>query len=248
METKQTNDLNTLTLRQKLARIRLEFAESNIKKSGFNSFSKFAYFELSDIVPTALRLFAKYDVTLDFSMTENKVIGNFCDNVKEVDPIIFSFTKKAEIKELGGMKIHDIQVVGNEITYYRRYLYNIVLDIVENDSIDCQDNTQKQKQNTNKPKQNAPKPSQNTAQPVANAPKPSQNTAQPVVSDTNTQVTPEQSKELIKAVSQLIKKMPEYTDKMEVVSNETNRFTKMTQEYYKEILTGVQTLLNRETK
>ena len=81
-----------------------------------------------------------------------------------------------------------------------------------------------------------------------NAPKSSQNKAQPVVSDTNTQVTPAQSKELIKAVSQLIKKMPEYTDKMEEVSNETNRFTKMTQEYYKEILTGVQTLLNGEKK
>jgi hypothetical protein len=233
METKQTNDLNTLTLRQKLARIRVEFSKSNIKKSGENKYAGFKYFELCDIVPKALELFEKYDVTLDFSMNETDVNGVLYDNVKDYNPIVFRFPRKG-IDDPKAMRMNTVQAMGSEITYYRRYIYNIVLDIVENDSFDCLDNTQKQKQNTNKPKQNAPKPSQNTAQPVAN--------------DTKAQVTPEQSKVLITSVSQLIKKMPEYKDEMEKVSNETNRFTKMTQEYYKELLTGVQTLLNGETK
>ena len=45
-----------------------------------------------------------------------------------------------------------IQALGSEITYYRRYLYNIALDIVENDIIDSLDNTNKAKTNQNNAK------------------------------------------------------------------------------------------------
>ena len=148
-EIKEEN-IDALNLRQKLARIRAEFSKSNIKKSGENKYVGFKYFELCDIVPTALELFAKYDVTLDFNMTETHVEGTLYDNSNlDTPPITFAFPKK-EFAPMKGMNA--IQALGSEITYYRRYLYNIALDIVENDIIDSLDNTNKAKTNQNNAK------------------------------------------------------------------------------------------------
>lgn len=126
-------DVSQLNLRQKLARIRAEFSEANIQKSGVNNYSGFNYFELSDIVPIALKLFLKYEVTLDFNMGKETIEGALYDNTKEVPPIVYIFPKP-QVEGLA--KMNAIQVVGSEITYYRRYLYTILLDIAENDSID----------------------------------------------------------------------------------------------------------------
>ena len=148
--------ISDLTLRQKLARIRVEFSKSNIKKSGENKYAGFKYFELCDIVPRALELFEKYDVTLDFNMSDESVTGTLYDNLKDVSPIVFSFPKKG-IDDPKAMRMNAVQAMGSEITYYRRYLYNVVLDIVENDSIDCQDNTQKNSKKAQKTSPNTVK-------------------------------------------------------------------------------------------
>ena len=49
---------------KKLQMVRMDFANSNVKKSGVNRFAEYKYFELADIVPTANMLFAKYSCLL----------------------------------------------------------------------------------------------------------------------------------------------------------------------------------------
>ena len=193
---------STLNLRQKLARIRVEFSKSNIKKSGENKYVGFKYFELCDIVPTALELFAKYDVTLDFNMTDTHVEGHLYDNSNtETEPITFTFPKR-EFSPMKGMNA--IQALGSEITYYRRYLYNIALDIVENDIIDSLDNSGK------------------------NTTKTGQNTAKTTVNTNNNYANKQQIDELKMAIKALIDAKPEHEEEMKKIAAQTNRFTNIT--------------------
>lgn len=209
--------ISDLTLRQKLARIRVEFSKSNIKKSGENKYAGFKYFELCDIVPRALELFEKYDVTLDFNMSDESVTGTLYDNLKDVSPIVFSFPKKG-IDDPKAMRMNAVQAMGSEITYYRRYLYNVVLDIVENDSIDCQDNTQK---NSKKAQKTSP------------------NTVKTELINNNTLASKERVNVLIKAIKELLDKKPEYTEKMKAIAEKTNRYTSMTEDECEELLLQV---------
>ena len=220
-EVKEEN-ITTLNLRQKLARIRAEFSKSNIKKSGANKYVGFKYFELCDIVPTALELFAKYDVTLDFNMTETHVEGTMYDNSNlDTPPITFAFPKK-EFAPLKGMNA--IQALGSEITYYRRYLYNIALDIVENDIIDSLDNTDKNKAKTNS---NNTKVASNTK--VANNPNaPSK----------------DQISELKQSIKVLLDAKPEYEEEMKKIAEQTNRFTNMTSNQCLDLILRVQELIH----
>lgn len=212
---KQTNELSELTLRQKLARIRLEFTNSNIKKSGENKYAGFKYFELCDIVPKALELFAKYDVTFDFNMSNDYVNGALYDNVKDYDPIVFTFPKKG-IDDPKAMRMNTVQAMGSEITYYRRYMYNVVLDIVENDSIDCLDNTQKIN-------------AQNKAKTIQNKDKTN-------ITNNEQTITKEQSDTIKIAVKTLLEKEPNYKTKFDVLEAETLGYTEMSVKKYNDVM------------
>lgn len=186
----------------------------------------FKYFELCDIVPTALELFAKYDVTLDFNMTDTHVEGTLYDNSNsDTAPITFVFPKK-EFVPLKGMNV--IQALGSEITYYRRYLYNIALDIVENDIIDSLDNTDKNKAKTNS---NNTKVDSNTN--VANNPDaPSK----------------DQISELKQSIKVLLDAKPEYEEEMKKIAERTNRFTNMTSNQCLDLIIRVQELIHELPK
>lgn len=54
-----TDEMN---IYQKINLVRKEFKDSDIKKSGENTFQNFKYFELSDIVPIAIDLCNKYNL------------------------------------------------------------------------------------------------------------------------------------------------------------------------------------------
>ena len=208
-------DVSKLTLRQKLARIRAEFAKNSIKKSGVNNFGGFRYFELCDIVPIAVELFLKYDVTLDFEMTENHIMGTLYDNCESEYSITFAFPRKP-VESLP--KMNPMQVVGSEITYYRRYLYCIVLDIAENDSIDC----------------NAPE----------NAPKPSRNMAKAELTNTDAPATPLQVEGLKKALKALREKDTKYEDRIKTIAIKTKGFTQITKQECENLIIEIGGILN----
>lgn len=65
-----------MNVRQKLAKARLYFLNQKIKKSGKNMHLEFKYFELEDIVPPAIRIFARVGLTTNIEFTDDKAVMN----------------------------------------------------------------------------------------------------------------------------------------------------------------------------
>lgn len=117
----------------KLQKLRKDFHQLDLKKSGENKYAGFKYFELKDFLPSAVELLEKYNLTT--IMTTNSegaslVLIN-CDNSSET--ITFSIPD-AECQLKG---CTDIQSLGGKITYQKRYLYVNLLDVCENDTLDA---------------------------------------------------------------------------------------------------------------
>ena len=65
-----------MNVRQKLAKARLQFLNQKVKKSGKNMHLEFKYFELEDIVPPAIRIFARVGLTTDIDFTKDFCLCN----------------------------------------------------------------------------------------------------------------------------------------------------------------------------
>lgn len=117
----------------KLQKLRKDFHQADLKKTGENKYAGFKYFELKDFLPTAVNLLEKYNMTT--IMTTNsegaKLVLINCDRPEET--IEFSIPD-SECKLKG---CTDIQSLGGKITYQKRYLYVNLLDVCENDTLDA---------------------------------------------------------------------------------------------------------------
>lgn len=123
----------------KLLAVRNEFYAIGARKSGVNNHSEFMYFELSDIVPTASRLFSKYNMLYTPTFGEGTADGILINIDKPAEQIMFKIPVQF-IKEPAKFRMNEVQGVGAAVTYYRRYLYMLVLDLIEADSIDSGEN------------------------------------------------------------------------------------------------------------
>ena len=131
---------------QKLAKARVKFLLSGAEKSGKNIHLAFKYFELDDIVPIATKIFEEIGLISIVNFTsetaEMRIVnvdeGNesisFTAPFNQIAPIVTNSGKQAT---------NEMQALGSSITYMRRYLYMIALDICEPDEIDsgASDNT-----------------------------------------------------------------------------------------------------------
>lgn len=135
------NIYENLNARQKLAKARLYFLNQKVTKSGKNMHLEFKYFELEDIVPPAIRIFARVGLTTNIEFTDDKAIMNVF-NVDDVNEPPISFTVpyrevKPIVSNQGKEVTNPMQALGSSITYLRRYLWMTVLDITEPDDIDA---------------------------------------------------------------------------------------------------------------
>lgn len=137
MATSNTN--KTWNVYTKLLAARVHFLESEVTKSGKNMQLAFKYFELDDIVPVATKIFDAFGLISLVSFEDEKAIMrilntdnpdesvSFTAPFKPLEPIVSNTGKKAT---------NEMQALGSSITYMRRYLYMIALDICEPDEID----------------------------------------------------------------------------------------------------------------
>ena len=139
-ETKVTDEtlkeIRGLNVYGKLALARGKFLNAPLKKSGTNTYAEFKYFELEDIVPTAIKIFTDLGLVL----IENITFENASATLVNVDNTEEFITFNAPAKDPNienGTKMSAIQGLGAYITYMRRYLYMLVLDIVEADGVDA---------------------------------------------------------------------------------------------------------------
>lgn len=136
----ETADTAAMNIYQKLLKARAMFLEADVKKTGKNMHLSFKYFELEDIVPTATRIFGEVGIVplVNFTAdTATMTIVN-TDNPEETVTFVSPFNQIAPIvSNAGKQATNEMMALGSSITYMRRYLYMIALDICESDGIDA---------------------------------------------------------------------------------------------------------------
>ena len=123
----------TMNVYQKLLQARAAFLGANAKKSGKNMTLAFKYFELDDIVPIATKIFEEVGLISVVNFTADTATLTIV-NTDNGDESI-AFTAPMVISE-GNKAVTPVQALGATITYFRRYLYMMALDICEPDEID----------------------------------------------------------------------------------------------------------------
>ena len=132
--TKKMAETKTKNVYQKLLEARIKFLASNPEKSGKNMHLAFKYFELDDIVPIATKIFEEVGLIPIVSFESDKAVMQIC-NIDVPEEIISFSTPVVTLAENKGTNA--VQAFGATITYFRRYLYMIALDICEPDGFDC---------------------------------------------------------------------------------------------------------------
>lgn len=131
----------TLNVYQKLLVSRAKFLETDVQKTGKNMHLSFKYFELDDIVPVATRIFSEVGLIAIVNFTSDTATMNIVNTDNPWDECIkfeAPFNQIAPIvSNTGKQATNEMQALGSSITYMRRYLYMIALDICESDSIDA---------------------------------------------------------------------------------------------------------------
>lgn len=128
-----------LNVFQKLIKAREMFLNSEINQSGKNMQLSFKYFELKDIVPTVTKIFNEVGlIALDnFTDTTATITVVNTENPEESIPFSMPFNPIQPIVSNAGKQVtNDMQALGASVTYVRRYLYQIAMDICVNDEIE----------------------------------------------------------------------------------------------------------------
>lgn len=127
------SEQNPMNVLQKLQKARSMFLAEGVKKSGMNTDLEFMYFELKDIVPMATPIFEELGLLPVVYMDKELAYMDMVNTENREDKITFSIPLASW---QGNRAVNPIQVIGATVTYYRRYLYQIALDICEADEID----------------------------------------------------------------------------------------------------------------
>lgn len=142
-------------LMYKITIARKMFKDCDVKKSGKNKFQGFSYFELGDFIPHCKEIECELMLCSTFHLKNKKGILK----VKDCEPIsdeiqgthTFFIKERPDGKE-GGNFNQQVQGIGKISTYIKRYCYLDYLNIVEPDTIDSEDNTEKKTKPKTSPK------------------------------------------------------------------------------------------------
>jgi len=121
-----------MPVHKKLNEARIAFHALPLKKSGHNTFAGYKYFELSDFVIPALRIFNDVGLCAVISFSESTASMHIVDVEDGSMVIIHSPMGSANLKGC-----HEIQNIGACETYSTRYLWTAALCIVEHDALDA---------------------------------------------------------------------------------------------------------------
>lgn len=239
MATKNTDkapapvDTSTMSVWAKLLKVRSEFYAEGAKKTGKNLHAEFKYFELKDIVPVAAPIFAKYGLLLVPTFVDGNAVAKVV-NIDDPEETI-NFTIPLQfIAEPAKFRMNEVQGVGAVVTYYRRYLYMVVLDLVDSDGIDNQ----------------KPKGDDTPASTLAVAPKKgkpistiARETIRNELTDTEGNADELQIEALKSALKVLMELDPEQEDFVQEIALKTNSFTEITKANCEALINGVKEMI-----
>jgi len=123
----------TLNIYQKIQLVKGELLNMNLKKSGFNKFSNFSYYELADITPAIIKLCNKVGIFTQVTFTRELAFLYIYDCDNATNFVVY----QSPMEELELKGCNKIQALGGTETYQRRYLYMMAFDIIESDMFDA---------------------------------------------------------------------------------------------------------------
>ena len=240
MATTATTKDKALNVYQKLLKARAVFLGSDTKKSGKNMTLAFKYFELDDIVPVATKAFEEIGLISLVNFTADTATLTVLNTDNTEESIIFT----APMVELEGNKaVNPVQALGATITYYRRYLYMMALDICEPDSIDPTGGV-------NTPAATAPAPATSAAATTAPASKPitlAPTTDKPLT-NAQSNATELQIKQLKEALKKLKDADPSKEEMIAKIAVETKGFTVISKADCETLTVKINEMVNGGTK
>ena len=227
-------DTSTMNVWVKLLKVRSEFYAEGAKKTGKNLHAEFKYFELEDIVPVAAPLFAKYGLLLIPTFVNGNAVAQII-NIDEPDETIEFIIPLQFIAEPGKFRMNEVQGVGAVVTYYRRYLYMVVLDLVESDGID----NQKPKADGDAPAP-APAAPKKSGKPVTAA---ERETIKGELTDAEGNADELQIQALKAALKALMELDPDQENFVQEVAVKTESFTNITKANCEALIEGVKEMI-----
>lgn len=136
-----------MNIYEKLQEARVELQKMNLKKSGFNKFANFDYFELKDFLPKINEIFLKLKLFSKFDLLDDKGILTII-NAEKTDEKETFVTPKIVVEMKGQ---NGLQQIGSTHTYLKRYCYYNALEIIINDETEA--TIDKDKTNSNNKKE-----------------------------------------------------------------------------------------------
>lgn len=122
-------------VKSKMLQITKILNNSNLKKSGFNKFLHFSYYELKDFLPLLYSLCAKFSLFIKIDIEQNRSVLYVTDiETGEVESFQHFF--HTDLKIITD-KMDPIQREGCISTYMRRYLLINAFGIIEPDILDA---------------------------------------------------------------------------------------------------------------
>lgn len=132
---------NTRLLLKKTQTAKEQFLSSGIKPTGYNSYQKYHYFSLDDIVPAVVKICCELGLATQFKFTKD------CGKLLVIDletgcKQVFTTPLPVPTNNKATEQCKEIQAIQ---TYSRRALYLQWLEIVEVNSIELENTSTKQK-------------------------------------------------------------------------------------------------------
>jgi hypothetical protein len=118
---------------EKLQKARIELQNTELKKSGYNKFAQYKYFELADFLPTVQNIFSRHGLFGHISFNTELAVLHIRAIDKPDETV--SFLSPMSTASLKGC--HDVQNLGAVQSYLRRYLWVNAMEIVEHDALDA---------------------------------------------------------------------------------------------------------------
>jgi hypothetical protein len=120
-----------LNIFQKIQKARVDLQKKDLKKTGYNKYSNYYYFELGDFLPQINEICDKLGLYCEFQYEEKSATLSIYDTDSDNLRI---WATPVEVAELKGCST--IQNIGGTQSFARRYLYMMAFEIAETDAID----------------------------------------------------------------------------------------------------------------
>ena len=220
---------------QKLFKARLDFLNANVGKTGKNMNLQFMYFELDDIVPVATKIFNEIGLIPIVNFGQDAATMEIINASKpeEIVDFVIPFKQMEPITSNAGKAVtNEMQALGSSITYVRRYLYMIALDICEHDAIDGEMIGRPEQPDA--PVKKAPATVEQRQEVKQELTAPAEN------------ATPLQIKGLKKVLKELVTKDPTKEEFVTKLGVQTEAFTKITKADCEQVIMKVKQMLATE--